>query len=68
MNNIEKIKSKLHTKILGKELVYLQEISSTQDFVKIKLEEGAEERIGGNCRETNKGKGYKWACLVYRRR
>lgn len=26
MDNIEKIKSKLHTKILGRQIIYLQEV------------------------------------------
>lgn len=34
MKNVEKIKSKLNTKALGRKLVYLKEVDSTQDYIK----------------------------------
>ena len=34
MENVEKIKSKLNTKVLGRKLVYLKEVDSTQDYIK----------------------------------
>lgn len=41
----DNIKEKLNTKILGRELIYLDEVGSTQEYIKSNLTNGLKERI-----------------------
>lgn len=57
MNNYDKVKEKLNTKFLGRQLIYLKEIDSTQDYVKMKIKEEAHEGLVVIAENQTKGKG-----------
>lgn len=58
MENIEKIKEKLNTKLLGKNMIYLKEIDSTQEYIKRSKDELKEGTVVIAEKQT-KGKGTK---------
>lgn len=57
MENIEKIKEKLDTLFLGKNLIYLKEITSTQDYIKTRLKEDLPNGLVVLAESQTKGKG-----------
>ena len=57
MENYNEIKEKLNTKFLGREIIYLEEIDSTQDYVKEKAKENAPSGLIVIAENQTKGKG-----------
>lgn len=57
MENINKIKKNLNTKILGKEIVYLEEIDSTQDYIKTLAKKSVCDGLVVIAENQTKGKG-----------
>ncbi len=63
--DVESIKEKLNTKILGRDLIYLKEIYSTQEYIKDNLKNNLQERFSCDSRKPNKRKRNKWKNLAY---
>ncbi len=59
MENLDEIKEKLNTKFIGREIIYLEEIGSTQDYVKEKAKENAPNGLVVIAENQTKGKGTK---------
>lgn len=57
MENYNKIKEKLNTKFLGRNFEYLEEIDSTQDYIKIKSKENIGQGLVVVAKNQIKGKG-----------
>lgn len=58
MNDFENsIKEKLNTKILGRDLIYLKEIGSTQEYIKDNLRNKLENGLVVITENQTKGKG-----------
>lgn len=57
MENLEKIKEELNTLFLGKELIYLKETTSTQDYIKTKLKENLPNGLLVLTESQTNGKG-----------
>lgn len=57
MENYNKIKEKLDTEFLGSKIICLEEIESTQDYVKMKLREDAPNGLVVIAESQTKGKG-----------
>lgn len=57
MENLDEIKEKLNTKFLAKEIIYLEEIDSTQDYIKEKAKENAPSGLVVVAENQTKGKG-----------
>lgn len=57
MENINKIKEKLNTRFLGKDIKYLKEVDSTQDYIKRELKNGIPNGIVVLSDNQTKGKG-----------
>lgn len=57
MEKYNEIKEKLNTKFLAKEIIYLEEIDSTQDYVKEKARENASSGLVVIAENQTKGKG-----------
>ena len=57
MKDYYEIKEKLNTKFLGREIIYLEEIDSTQDYVKMQLKEDASNGLVVIAENQTKGKG-----------
>ena len=53
--NLENVKEKLNTKILGREIIYLEEVESTQEYIKSNLRNNLKDRHNRDNRKTNKG-------------
>lgn len=68
MKDINKLIDKLNTKFLGKRLIYLEEINSTQDFLKSELKKGAKEGLLVLAENQKKGKGTNRKSMVYKSR
>ena len=66
MKDIINISDKLNTKFLGKKLIYLEEINSTQDFLKGELKKGAEQGLLVLTENQTKGKGTNRKGMVYK--
>lgn len=58
MENIEKIQEKLNTRILGRNIIYLEEIDSTQEYIKRNEKDLVDGTIVITDNQT-KGKGTK---------
>jgi len=66
--NLENVKEKLNTKILGREIIYLEEVESTQEYIKSNLRNNLKDRHNRDNRKTNKGKRNKRENLAHRGR
>ena len=66
--NLENVKEKLNTKILGREIIYLEEVESTQEYIKSNLRNNLKDRHNRDNRKTNKGKRNKRKNLAHRGR
>ena len=55
--NKQIINDKLHTKIIGKDLIFLDTVSSTNDYLKALADDGCKNGTAVTSREQTKGKG-----------